>query len=195
MSLRPGQLLVADAIRAGARVLDVGCGDGALLAHLRDAKGCDGRGVEIDSANVAVAVARGLSVVQADAGRDLADFPSGSVDYAVLSETLQAMAEPVRVLDELLRIGRHAIVTFPNFGHWRVRWHLLGRGRMPMTAALPVMWYESANIHFCTVADFRDLISAKALTVEREAYLAGERPVARGVANWRADWAMFVLRR
>lgn len=176
-------------------MLDVGCGDGALLAWLRDHKGVDGRGVEIDPVRVASAVARGLSVIQADAEAELADWPAGSVDYAILSETLQAMQAPHRVLEQLLRIGARAVVAFPNFGHWRARLHLLLKGRMPVTKSLPVSWYETDNIHFCTVDDFRDLVRTMGLAVEAEAHLSDGRRVPAASANWRADTALFVLRR
>jgi methionine biosynthesis protein MetW len=185
---------VARQIPAGASVLDVGCSDGQLLAWLRDSKQVDGRGIELDPERVAKAVARGLSVVQGDATRDLAAFPSQSVDYAILSETLQAMEAPHKVLAELVRIGRRAVVAFPNFGHWRVRAHLVGKGRMPVTRSLPVSWYETENIHFCTIDDFRALADEMALTIEAQAYLSGEKPVSAW-PNLRADHALFVLRK
>jgi methionine biosynthesis protein MetW len=185
---------VARQIPVGASVLDVGCSDGQLLAWLRDRKGVDGRGIELDPERVAKAVARGLSVVQGDATHDLAAFPSQSVDYAILSETLQAMEAPHKVLAELIRIGRRAVVAFPNFGHWRVRAHLALRGRMPMTRSLPVSWYETENIHFCTIDDFRALADEMALTIETQAYLSGEKPVSAW-PNLRADHALFVLRK
>lgn len=185
---------VARQIPPGASVLDVGCSDGQLLAWLRDSKQVDGRGIELDPERVARAVARGLSVVQGDATHDLAAFPSQSVDYAILSETLQAMEAPHKVLAELIRIGRRAVVAFPNFGHWRVRAHLALRGRMPMTRSLPVSWYETENIHFCTIDDFRALADEMALTIEAQAYLSGDTPISAW-PNLRADHALFVLRR
>ena len=147
MSLRPDLAVIAGLIAPDTRVLDVGCGDGALLAALRADKRVDGRGIELSAANVAAAVARGLSVVQGDAGADLADYPADAFDVAILSNTLQAMAAPAEVLAELLRIARAAVVSFPNFGHWQVRLSLLLRGRMPMTTALPVAWCATPNIH------------------------------------------------
>ncbi len=185
---------VARQIPAGASVLDVGCSDGQLLAWLRDNRGVDGRGIELDPERVARAVARGLSVVQGDATHDLAAFPDQSVDYAILSETLQAMEAPHKVLAELVRIGRRAVVAFPNFGHWRVRAHLVFRGRMPVTRSLPVSWYETENIHFCTIDDFRALADEMALTIEAQAYLSGDTPVSAW-PNLRADHALFVLRK
>lgn len=185
---------VAQQIPEGATVLDVGCSTGALLQHLRDNKNVDGRGIELNSDRVGIAVARGLSVVQGDAENDLVNFPDDSVDYAVLSETLQAMQRPDVILEELLRIGRRAIVAFPNFGHWRVRADLCLRGRMPVNDNLPQSWYETENIHFCTIADFKTLIVTQGHRVEEQLFLAGETPV-RFWPNLRADHALFVLSR
>ncbi len=193
-ALRPDLAAIAAAVPHGARVLDVGCGDGALLAALRAEKGVDGRGIELSGANVAAAVARGLSVVQGDADTDLGDYPTAAFDVAILSDTLQAMRAPDVVLTELVRIARTAVVAFPNFGHWRVRLSLLLRGRMPMTATLPVPWYATANIHLCTVADFRALAAERRLTVARATFLSDGRDVTWG-ANWRAAQAVFVLQR
>jgi methionine biosynthesis protein MetW len=192
-ALPPRLQRIADLVPAGASVLDVGCSDGRLLGFLRDRKGVDGRGIELDPARVSAAVALGLSVVQGDAERDLADFPSGSVDYAILSETLQAMRAPDRVLADLLRIGKRAIVAFPNFGHWRVRLDLLAGGRMPVTPSLPVSWYETENIHLCTIRDFDALAAARGHVIEGAWFLAGERRV-RFHPNLFADHAIFVLK-
>lgn len=185
---------IAAQIPPGATVLDVGCSDGRLLAYLRDKKQVDGRGIELDAGSVATAVAQGLSVVQGDASHDLAAFPDQSVDYAILSETLQAMDRPAKVLMELVRIGRRAIIAFPNFGFWRVRTGLLLGGRMPVTRNLPTSWYETENIHLCTVADFRALAHELGLAIERDAYLCGDSTVRR-CPNLLADHALFVLRK
>lgn len=195
MTLRPDLRVIAEAVPAGARVLDVGCGDGALMAALRDGKAVDARGIELSRDGVAAAVARGLSVVQGDADTDLGDYPADAFDYAILSQTLQATRAPHLVLDELLRIGRHAIVSFPNFAYWRVRMSLLAGGRMPMTRALPVQWYETENIHFCTIDDFRALVTAKGLTVERAWFLTHGEPRGARLANLLAEQAIFMLRR
>ena len=193
--LRADLAAIAAAVPFGASVLDVGCGDGALLAALRTEKATAGRGIELDGFNVAAAVARGLPVVQGDAGTDLADYPSDAFDLAILSDTLQAMAAPDAVLGELLRIARHALVSFPNFGHWRVRLSLLVHGRMPMTATLPVPWYATPNIHLCSVDDFRALAAARGFVIERATYLSSGRAIGPALANWRAEQAVFLLRR
>lgn len=193
--LRPDLAAVAAMVPAGSRVLDIGCDDGALMAALRDGKGVDARGIELSRDGVSAAVARGLSVVQGDADTDLADYPADAFDVAILSQTLQATIRPDHVLDELLRIGQRAIVSFPNFGHWRVRMGLLVGGRMPMTSALPVKWYETANIHFCTIDDFRALVVDKGYVVEQQQFLSQARPVAGLFANLLAENAIFMLRR
>lgn len=195
MTLRPDLAAIAAAVPAGARVLDIGCGDGALLAHLRDTKGVDGRGIDVSAANVASAVARGLSVVQGDADADLADYPDAAFDMAILSDTLQAMQRPAAVLAELVRIGKRGVVSFPNFGHWRVRGSLAVGGRMPVTKSLPVSWHETANIHFCTIDDFRALATTMGLRVESAAFLSGGRRRGSPLANLLAEQAVFVLSR
>jgi len=195
LSLRPDLAAIADAVPAGARVLDIGCGDGALLAHLRDTKGVDARGIDVLAGNVAGAVARGLSVMQGDADADLADYPDDAFDMVILSDTLQAMRAPATVLGELVRIGRRAVVSFPNFGHWRVRASLALGGRMPVTASLPVSWHETPNIHFCTVDDFSALAAALGLRVESAVFLSGSTRRNGTFANLLAEQAVFVLTR
>ena len=194
MALRPDLATIADAVPTGARVLDVGCGDGELMAALQ-AKGVDARGLEIDPANVTAAIARGQSVVQGDANSDLADYPDDAFNYAILSQTLQTTERPDRVVDELLRIAPRAFVSFPNFAHWRVRLALLWGGRMPVTRLLPVAWYETPNIHHVTVSDFRDLLRAKGISVEGAWYLSGDQPTSDAAASWRAEHAIFLISR
>lgn len=193
--LRPDLALIAGHVTPGARVLDVGCGDGALLAALRDQRGCDARGMEIEPGNVASCVARGLSVIQGDADIDLAFYPDASFDFAILSETLQTMRRPHQVLDDLLRIGRRAFVSFPNFAHWRIRLSLLWGGRMPVTSVLPVTWYETPNIHHLTVDDFRSFVGERGIKVEEAWFMAKGQQTGTTAANWRAEHAIFLLSR
>jgi len=154
--LRPDLAAIAAMIRAGARVLDVGCGDGALLEHLKS-KDVDGRGIEISQANVNACVARGLAVVQGDADTDLVDYPAQVFDAVILSQTIQATEKPRVVMEHLLRIGRRVAISLPNFGYWKVRLSLLTGGRMPRTHTLDYSWWATPNIHLCTLADFVDL--------------------------------------
>ncbi|WP_439641118.1 methionine biosynthesis protein MetW [Nevskia sp.] len=151
--LRPDLQLISGWIAPGSRILDLGCGDGALLAHLARTRQVRGYGLEIDDDNVAACVAAGINVIQADVDDGLAAFADRSFDYVVMTQALQALVRPDQVLAEMLRVGREVIVTFPNFGHWRVRVALLG-GHMPHTPALPANWYDTENIHLCTLADF-----------------------------------------
>jgi methionine biosynthesis protein MetW len=195
MSLRSDLAIIADHVAEGSRVLDVGCGDGELMAVLRDQRHVDARGIEIDSGNVAAAVERGLSVVQGDADRDLVNYPDGTFDYAILSQTLQTARAPDKVLTELLRIGRRAFVSFPNFAYWRVRLALSWGGRMPVTAALPVSWYKTENIHQLTIDDFRAFVAERGIVVENAWFLTGNRRTSAAAANLRAEHAVFLLRR
>ncbi|MFN3474737.1 MAG: methionine biosynthesis protein MetW [Blastomonas sp.] len=193
--LRPDLRIIADNVTPGARVLDVGCGDGALMAALRDSRQVRARGIELDPANVSAAVTRGLSVIQGDADTDLVDYPSDSVDYAILSQTLQTARAPHKVLEELLRIGRQAFVSFPNFAHWRIRLSLLTHGRMPVTRLIPEAWYETPNIHHVTIDDFRELITQRGWTCDGEWFLSGDQQTSHGMANLLAEHAVFLLRR
>lgn len=192
--LRPDLAIIAANVPPGSRVLDIGCGDGQLMAALRDSRGIDARGLEIDAANVAAAMARGLPVIQGDADVDLAGYPDQSFDYAILSQTLQTARAPHMVLDHLLRIGRRAFVSFPNFAHWRVRLSLLWGGRMPVTRLLPERWYDTPNIHHVTVDDFRAHLAERAITVERAWFLAGDKQTSGAAANFLAEHAVFLLR-
>ena len=194
MALRPDLAIIADAVPVASRVLDVGCGDGELMVALRN-KGVDARGLEIDPANVASAVGRGLSVVQGDADTDLAYYPDGSFDYAILSQTLQTTRRPDLVVEELLRIGRQAFVSFPNFAHWRGRLSLLWGGRMPVTRLLPDTWYDTLNIHHVTVDDFRALVKDRGWTIDGQWFLKGDRETTHANANLFAEHAVFLLRR
>jgi len=166
-ALRPDLAAIAEMIPYGARVLDVGCGDGALLEHLAATKNVDGRGLELSQQNVNACVARGLPVVQGDADTDLGEYPAAAFDVAILSQTIQATFAPRDVLGHLLRIGRRTVISLPNFGHWRVRLALLTDGRMPRTQALSYAWYDTPNIHLCTIADFVGLAEEAGATIER----------------------------
>jgi methionine biosynthesis protein MetW len=197
-TLRPDLAIIADMIPLDARVLDVGCGDGELLEYLVSEKHVDGRGVELSQQNVNACVARGLSVVQGDADADLSEYPSQVFDIVILSQTIQATRAPRTVLAHLLRIGKRTIVSFPNFGHWKVRLSLLFNGRMPHTAALGYAWYDTPNIHLCTIADFTALVRETGGAIERAIALSEEgsthamQPDAWG-PNLFAEGAIFLL--
>jgi methionine biosynthesis protein MetW len=196
---RADHLLIAEMVAPGSRVLDVGCGDGALLQLLAATKSVDGRGVELSREKVNACVTRGLSVIQGDADRDLADYPDKAFDYAILSLTVQATRFPRTVVENLLRIGRHAIVSFPNFGHWRIRALLLFTGRMPITANLPEPWYMSPDAHLCTIKDFADLVALVNAEVEEAVAFnsAGKRlPIKNSLSaqNLLGEKAVFLLR-
>ncbi len=193
--LRPDLQIIANSVAQGTRILDIGCGNGDLMAALRDTKQVDARGMEIDPRGVTEAVARGLSVIQGNADTDLVDYPDAAFDYAILSQTLQTTMRPDVVLDQLLRIGRRAFVSFPNFAHWRVRLSLLWGGRMPVTRLLPIAWYETPNIHHVTVDDFRALLVERGITVEGAWFLSGDKLTTDAAANFRAEHAVFLLSR
>jgi methionine biosynthesis protein MetW len=198
--LRGDLAMVAELIEPGSRVLDVGCGEGELLAHLAREKDVDGRGIELSQSGVNACVRHGLSVIQGDADSDLAAYPSDSFDFVVLSQTLQATRHPRIVIEQLVRIGRRAIVSFPNFGHWKIRLHILLTGRMPVTHLLNHDWYDTPNIHLCTVRDFVTLTGALGVAIDKSVTLdrAG-RPFSldpRGsLANLLAEQGLFMLSR
>lgn len=192
--------VIADLVPAGVKLLDVGCGDGALLEYLTASKGVDGRGVELSQKGVNLAVARGLPVIQGDADTDLVTYPDDAFDYVVLSQTLQATNHPRRVLEQLLRIGRRAVVSIPNFGHWRIRWQFFVWGRMPVTEDLPYSWYDTPNIHFCTLRDFVELTREIDVEIEKAVALdAAGRKLSFNAPWWFwnlfGEQAVFVLKR
>ena len=191
--LRPDFAAILATIPDGSRVLDIGCGEGTLLAALAEHKGVDARGLEIDPERVATCVSRGLSVVQGDAEADLAHYPDDAFDYAILGQTIQMVDRPAEVMDELLRVGRAAFVSFPNFAHWRMRVALGLGGRMPVTPALPEAWHATSNIRNLTVVDFKDLVADRGARVERCWYFAKGRRIRERGANLRAEFALFLV--
>ncbi|WP_374306916.1 methionine biosynthesis protein MetW [Methylocella sp.] len=192
-------LLVASMVAPQSRVLDVGCGDGALLRLLSREKAVDARGIELSQGGVNHCVAQGLSVIQGDADTDLSGYPDDAFDYVILSQTLQATRRPREVVENMLRIGRRAIVSFPNFGHWRIRAQLALGGRMPVTRQLPTPWYETPNIHFCTIADFVALVETIGARIDRRVALDSVgKPLSRGggfVQNLFGEQGVFLLSR
>lgn len=197
-SLRPDLALIADLVDPNCSVLDIGCDDGSLLQWLGDNKHVDGRGMELSQSGVNDCVARGLFVVQGDADRDLVDYPDQTFDYAILSRTLQAVHRPKDVLLQLLRIGKKAIITIPNFGHWKVRLDLFFGGRMPVTKHLDRTWYNTDNIHFCTILDMLDMLEVEGLTLEEFVPFKSDGTrltCSPKTANWKAAQALFVISR
>jgi methionine biosynthesis protein MetW len=191
-------LNLASMVEPGSRVLDVGCGDGSLLRLLAEKRSVDARGIELSQSGVNLCVAKGLSVIQGDADTDLVYYPDGSFDYVILSQTLQAMRQPRVVMEHMLRIGRRAIVSFPNFGHWKIRLQLLTSGRMPVTKNLSYSWYETPNIHFCTINDFIDMVDEMGAVIEQASALDRfgrpvEMTLPRGMWNLFGEQAVFVL--
>lgn len=193
-SLRPDLAIIAAHVGQAARVLDIGCGDGALMAQLR-MQGCDARGLEINATDVTAALGRGLSVVQGDADTDLADYPDAAFDYAILSQTLQTTRRPDLVIDQLLRIAPRAFVSFPNFAQWRIRLALMFGGTMPVTKQLPARWYDTPNIHHVTIDDFRSFVRERGLRVEEQWFLRGDRRISSANANLFAEHGVFLLAR
>src|SRR4051794_2639526 len=191
---RSDYAIISELIEPKTRVLDLGCGEGELLAWLQANKHVEARGVELNGARVQKAIARGVSVYQGNIDNGLNDYPDGAFDYIILSQTLQEVREPLRVLREMLRVGRLAIVAFPNFGHWSVRLSHLWSGRAPQTRLFPHNWYDSPNIHFLTVHDFEELATAEGWTIERRVFLSNDRRVTV-LPNLMAEMAVFLVRR
>jgi methionine biosynthesis protein MetW len=197
--LRGDLELITTLVPSGSRVLDLGCGDGALMAHLRDERACSVRGLELSHQGIAACLDQGLSVVEMDLDDGLAVYPDDSFDVVVLSQTIQVMKRPHLVLREMARVGRVGIVSFPNFGHWRVRGYLAFKGRMPISKSIPFQWFDTPNIHHATIRDFREFAESLGLAVEREVPLkTSSFGKVRSVSLWpnlMADTALLVVRR
>lgn len=191
---RSDYAIISELIEPNTRVLDLGCGEGELLAWLAQNKNVDARGVEISGPRAQQAIARGVSVFHSDLEDALADLPDQAFDYVILSQTLQETRQPLKVLRDMLRVGRKAIVAFPNFAHWSVRLAHLFKGRAPKTKLFPHDWYDSPNIHFLTVDDFESLVAGEKWTVERRMFLEGPRKV-EFLPNLLAEVAVFLIRK
>jgi len=191
---RSDYAIISELVEANTKVLDLGCGDGELLQWLAEHKGVEARGIELNGGKVQRAIARGVSVYQGDIDQGLADYPDNTFDYVILSQTLQETRSPLKVLREMLRVGRCAVVAFPNFGHWRVRLAHLVSGRAPRTELFPYQWYESPNLHFLTVQDFEELAHEERWVVERRIFLAGHH-VGIWFPNLMAEVAVFLVKK
>jgi methionine biosynthesis protein MetW len=186
--------LISSLVPEGSRVLDLGCGDGALLEWLRQNKRVEGRGIEVRPELAQRAASRGVAVYQGDLELSLGEYPDGAFDFVILSQTLQELRRPLEVVEQMLRIGRHGIVAFPNFGHWRVRMSHLLSGRSPRTPLFPHAWHSSPNIHFLTVLDFEETAAERGWRIESRMFLSGNKQI-RFAPNWRAEIAVYQLRR
>ena len=192
--------IIAGLIENHTKVLDVGCGDGTLMKYLKDEKKVDTRGLEISKNNVQNCISKGLSIIEGNAEKDLHQFPNLSFDYVVLSQTLQAFYNPEKVMDELLRVANKAIVTIPNFGHWKVRIHLLLKGTMPVTKTLPNEWYDTPNLHMCTIKDFFNFCYNKKIELYKSIALNGEKisTINSGninIKNFSSELGIFLIKK
>ena len=190
--------IISDFIEVNSRVLDVGCGDGTLMEYLKTNKEIDIRGIEISKSNSQKCLSRGLTVIEGDAEKDLTQFPDGSFDFVILSQTLQAFLSPETVIQELLRVGKKAIVTVPNFGFWKVRLHLLIKGTMPITKNLPDEWYNTPNLHMCTIKDFYNFCHDREIKLDKALALHNEKTssineVNLNIKNLSAELGIFLI--
>ncbi len=198
MNIRPDLKIICDIVEPNAKVLDIGCGEGELLSALKQTKNTSGRGIELDQNNVSKCLAAGLSVMQGDVNTDLEHYPSDSFDYTLLTHTLQVTKHPDLVLKEMLRIGKKAIVGVPNFGYWRNRWQLLLNGKMPVTKKLSYEWFETPNIHFCTIRDFVTLCKDLDIKIEKRLAINSANKIitfsgSGGIANIFGEQGIFLL--
>ena len=197
-TIRQDLKIIASLIKPQTRVLDIGCGDGELLQYLRENKNVDARGIEVSQQQVSKAMMRGLSVIHGDAENDLADYPDQSFDYAILSQVIQSTRKPDIIMQEMLRIAKYAIVSLPNFAHIKNRWHLAVKGTMPVNKTIPYEWYETPNIHFCSIKDFKNFCEKLNLTIENEVFLNGKYRFKnifnnKYFANLFAEYGIFVV--
>jgi methionine biosynthesis protein MetW len=192
--------IISNLINKNTRVLDVGCGDGTLMEYLKDSRKIDIRGIEISKNNVQKCLSKGLTVIEGDAEKDLLQFPDGSFDFVILSQTLQAFLTPEIVIKELLRVGKKAVVTIPNFGFWKVRLHLLLKGTMPITKNLPDEWYNTPNLHMCTLKDFYNFCENRNIKLDQSIALKNEKistinKLNLNIKNLSAELGIFLIER
>lgn len=190
--------IIASLVKEKSKVLDIGCGSGELLKYLKATKQIDGRGLEISQSDVSEAVIGGISVINGDAEKDLAYYPDDSFDYAILSQTLQATKRPDEIIKQMLRIAKFAIISFPNFAHYKNRFYLSAKGKMPVSKTIPYQWYDTPNIHFCSIKDFEELCAAMKLEIKKRIYLTNHRRLNfllgnRLAANFCAEYGLFLI--